>query len=107
MCQMMATRGYLIEDTHATQKFIADLFESALGLHLEQFGICSALRCVEDTFAPLMEALVTFENEYVLFINHGNVKLEIQSFSQSDESYDALIAFHNECALIFRPMPYR
>ena len=106
MCQMMATRGYLIEGTPATRKSMADLFESALGLHLEQFGFCSALRWVGKTFAPLMEALVTFENEYVLFIYHGSVKLDIQSFSQSDESYNALIAFHRECALIFRSTPY-
>jgi len=69
LCQMMATRGYSIEGTAATHKDMADLFKAAFGLHLEQLGMRSAVRWVVDTFAPLMDALVTFEKEYVLFLS--------------------------------------
>ena len=58
---MMATRGYLVEGTAVTHKDTADLFKG-------QLGLCSALRWVEETFAPSMEALATFENEYVLLL---------------------------------------
>ena len=68
---MMATRGYPVEGTSVTHKDMADLFKTAFGLYSGQLGLCSALRWVEETFAPLMEALVAFEKEYVLFINHG------------------------------------
>ena len=68
---MMERAGYVIEGVPLTSKKIANLFESVVGLHLTEFGFCSALRWVEKTFGQLMDLLCRHPQEYVLILSRN------------------------------------